>query len=271
MGNLPGVSVNFAITADGKIATRNFSPSTFTSPTDKRRMLELRARHDAVMVGAATLDADQMTLRLPARDLCAARNAAGKPPEPLRVILTQSGRLDPDAKVFRAGDQPPVVYTGNRMPAATRRRLESRTALEVMPSARLDPAVALAHLAGRHGVRRVLCEGGPRLLRSLLAGGLVDTLFLTVAPCIFGGRKAPTLTGVLPCPLPRSLAARLVSMEVMGGECFLEYRLLAPAGNVRRKNAKKPLHESADACLIAASSSDGSNRGVEQPGSSSGS
>jgi len=225
MGRLPVVAANFAITADGKIATRRFSSSTFTSPADKRRMLDIRARHDAILVGAATLTSDQMTLRLPDEALQAARERLGLPPEPIRAIVSTSGHVDPEARVFRTGGTPPTLYVGNQIPAATHRRLSDLARVVVMPGPTVSPGAVLADLAKHHRARRVLCEGGPRLLRSLLAEGLLHTLFLTLAPRIFGGAKAPTLTGVLPGSAPRSLSARRVAMEIIGSECFLEYRL----------------------------------------------
>ena len=73
----PFVTANFAITADGRISTRNLTPATFSSPRDKRRLLEIRAACDAILVGARTLSADSMTLGIPA-DLRAAREWLAK-------------------------------------------------------------------------------------------------------------------------------------------------------------------------------------------------
>ena len=91
----PFVTANFAVTADGRISTRNHTPSDFSSAADKRRLLEIRAACDAVLVGARTLAADTMTLGLPAEDLRAARRERGLPEMPLRVIerAASGGRL----------------------------------------------------------------------------------------------------------------------------------------------------------------------------------
>ena len=74
-------------------------------------------------------------------------------------------------------------------------------------------------------VRRVACEGGPILFRSMLEAGLVDELNLTIAPYLFGGAEAPTLTGLSKDFLPASVQCVMKSMRVLGDECFLTYRI----------------------------------------------
>ena len=79
-------------------------------------------------------------------------------------------------------------------------------------------------------VRRVACEGGAELFRSLLELHLVDQLNLTIAPYIFGGKTAPTLTGrSFDFLADGSIRCTLREMRVLGGECFLQYRLKYPA------------------------------------------
>jgi Pyrimidine reductase, riboflavin biosynthesis len=77
-------------------------------------------------------------------------------------------------------------------------------------------------------VKYVACEGGPALFRSLLEQGLVDQLNLTIAPFLFGGKNAPTLTGVNVDFLPRSVRCSLKEMRVVGDECFLTYSVRHP-------------------------------------------
>ena len=74
-------------------------------------------------------------------------------------------------------------------------------------------------------VKHVACEGGPALFRSLLEQGLVDQLNLTIAPFLFGGKNAPSLTGVSLDFLPRSIRCSLKEMRVVGDESFLTYRI----------------------------------------------
>lgn len=221
---LPPVSANFAISIDGKIAARGRGPTSFTSAADRRRMLELRAEADAILVGRGTLEADDMPLRLPARDLQAVRLRAGKPAEPLRVVFSNSGRLRKNPRIFRGG-APIVVFTTKAMPVSTRRWLEKVADVHIEPRARsVDVRRALSILARDYGVRAALCEGGAELFRSLVVAGLVRRLHVTFAPIVIGGADAPTLLGPARSSLlPRSIPLRLQSFRQVGVEGFATY------------------------------------------------
>jgi len=238
----PFVTANFAITADGRISTRKFTPSDFSSPRDKRRLLEIRAAGDAVLVGARTLAADKMTLGVPA-DLTA------RPP--LRVIVSNSGRIDPSLRIFQKCGAPIVIFTTRRMPASTRAALAAKADLFIHEIATVNLALALAILRGDYGIKRLVCEGGGTLLRSFAAAGLLDEIHLTLCPRIFGGRASPTLTGVPSSFLPKSVELRLIEMLREGDECFTRWRVLTPsphsarlrqAGSIRYGQEPKNIH-----------------------------
>jgi riboflavin biosynthesis pyrimidine reductase len=74
-------------------------------------------------------------------------------------------------------------------------------------------------------VRRLACEGGPTLFRALLQKHLIDQLNLTIAPYMFGGATAPTLTGLSNKFLPASVHCSLIKMHTIENECFLTYRI----------------------------------------------
>ena len=221
----PFVTANFAITADGKISTRNFTPADFSSPRDKRRLLEIRAACDAILIGARTLAADTMSLGIP-DDLRAARKKAGRPELPLRVVLSNSGRLDPKLRIFQKPGAPIVIFSTSRMPSRIWNALALKAEIHLHDSPAVDLALALATLRRTHRVRRLVCEGGGTLFRNLISAGLVDELHLTLCPRIFGGRGAPTLTGVASDFLPHSAGLRLIEMLPVGDECFTRWKVL---------------------------------------------
>jgi riboflavin-specific deaminase-like protein len=222
--NRPFVFAHFAITADGKISTHRRTPAQFTSASDKRRLQEVRAASDAILVGRGTLSADTMSMGLSAPDLRASRIARGCPPEPLRVIVSNAGRLKPDWKVFRRPAPPPIIFSTTRMPERVRTRLAAVADVFLFDRAEVDLLASLRILRSDFGVNRLVCEGGGELLRSLAALDLVDAIRLTVAPVVFGGFSAPTLTGAPGQFLIPQREFRIVRMAVVENECCLELR-----------------------------------------------
>ncbi len=225
----PVVEANFAMTVDGKISTRAYAPTGFTSARDKRRLLEIRARGDALLVGRRTLETDNMAMALPARDLREQRMREGRPAEPLRVIFSGRGKLDRGLKVFRTPGAPIVVFTTGSMPRTTRAWLERIADVRIAGRAggALDLGKALEVLRTDYNVGTAVCEGGPSLLRGLLARGFLDRIFVTFAPLVFGGADAPTLLGpAAGSLLGSSVRLRLEGFESAGGEGYATYRIL---------------------------------------------
>lgn len=116
------------------------------------------------------------------------------------------------------------------MPQKTQRSLSKRTTLHLSDSKTVDIAEMMETLRSKYKVRRLACEGGPTLFRSLLERGFVDQLNLTVAPYMFGGAKAPTLTGLNKEFLPATVHCSLINMRTIGEECFLTYRVKRQSG-----------------------------------------
>ena len=162
---------------------------------------------------------------LPEPRLRAERARRGQAAWPLRVIVSNSGRIGTDLRVFGENFSPILIYSTSRMPASVRKKLASRAALHLSDGAAVDLRGMLADLRSRYDVRRVVCEGGGALFRSLLEAGLIHELNLTLCPLIFGGEKAPSLTGLPGSFLPPGIRARIAEMKVAGGECFLRYVL----------------------------------------------
>lgn len=223
MRNRPFVTANFAITADGRISTRNHTPANFSSKRDKRRLVEIRAKCDAVMASAKTISSDNMTMGLPAEELRAARVEKGMAPYPTRVLLTNSGRISPDLRLFTKTFSPIVIFSTEQMPAELRGPLAEKATLHLHPGKRVDLHEMLRTLRKEHGIKRLVCEGGAQIFRALIETGLIDELNLTITPRIFGGKGAPTLTGLAGNYLPASTRLQLREFSPVEGECFLRY------------------------------------------------
>ena len=221
----PFVAATFAMTVDGKLTTKNRGTVDFTSRQDKRHLMRQRALGDAVLVGHTTLERDNVRLGIPHPDLRAQRIARGQPAYPIRVIVSNKGRINPSLNIFQTDFAQILIFSTTRMPRRIREQLRGKAILHLSESARIDLRQMLRQLRTEYGVKYVACEGGPALFRSLLELGLVDKLNLTITPFLFGGRKAPTLTGVNFDFLPHTVHCSLVNMEVLGEECFLTYHI----------------------------------------------
>jgi 5-amino-6-(5-phosphoribosylamino)uracil reductase len=219
------VAATFAMTIDGKITTRAFSPVDFTSREDKRHLLRQRSSGDAVLIGRSTLAHDNVRLGLPDPQMRAEREARGQAPYPLRVIVSNEGRIDPALKIFQTDFSPMLIFSTTRMPRKYQLALREKATLHLSEARSVDLVGMLQQLRSEYRVRKVACEGGAELFRSLLELQLVDRLNLTVAPYIFGGKTAPTLTGRGTAFLPASVYCSLVELRTVGDECFAQYRL----------------------------------------------
>jgi riboflavin-specific deaminase-like protein len=223
--NRPHVAVNFALTWDGRISTRNWTPSDFSSPRDKQRLLELRATGDALIVGRTTLEKEAMQMGLPDEALRAKRVQRGMAPYPIRVLVSNSGELNPLLPLFGFDFSPVLLFSTSRMPLLTRAAFEGKATLHLATGNQVDLSSMLATLRADYAVRRLICEGGSTLFRSLLEANFVDEINLTFCPRVFGGGAAPTLTGCAGAFLPAPRECRLERLEVIGEEAFARYRV----------------------------------------------
>jgi riboflavin-specific deaminase-like protein len=220
----PFVFATFAMTADGKVTTRSFAPVDFTSRQDKLHLFRQRALADAVLIGHTSLKRDNVRLGIPG-ELQQARIKGKKTPAPLRVIVSNKGRIDSRLKIFQSTTSPILIFSTTRMPKQTQAALKEKATLHLTKSDKIDLAAMLGTLRSKYNVRRLACEGGPTLFRALLERDLIDQLNLTIAPYMFGGAKAPTLTGLGKGFLPASVHCSLIDMRTIGDECFLTYRI----------------------------------------------
>jgi 5-amino-6-(5-phosphoribosylamino)uracil reductase len=214
----------FAMTADGKVTTKNFGPVDFTSRQDKLHLFRQRALADAVLLGHTSLERDNVRLGLPA-ELQEMRIKSGQTRSPLRVIVSNKGKIDNRLKIFQSDLSPIIIFSTKRMPRTNRKALQRKATLHLTDAQHVDLAVMLETLRNQYKVRTLACEGGPTLFRALLEEDLIDQLNLTIAPYMFGGATAPTLTGLSNKFLPASVHCSLMDMRTVRDECFLIYRI----------------------------------------------
>lgn len=198
------VRANFIGSIDGG-ATVAGKSGGLGGPGDRTLFMLLRALADVVLVGAGTVRVENYggaRLSVAQRQH---RRDCGQPEVPRLAIVTRSGRLDRDLRVFTDTELAPLVLTCSAAADDTRRRLAGHA--EVLDCSgddpgRVDEAAVLAALAER-GQYRVLTEGGPTLLGALIEHDLLDELCLTLAPYLVGGlaRRIATGPGELATPM----------------------------------------------------------------------
>lgn len=186
------VLVNAAMSADGKLSTRERRQVQISGEQDFARVDRLRARSDAVMVGVGTVLADDPSLTVDDPDLVAGREADGRAPQPARVVADSHARTPPDAGILD-DDAETFVLVAEAEPREHLRALEEVGAtLIVAGEERVDLPAALMELESQ-GVDSLMVEGGGELIFSLFEDKLVDRLTVYVGPVVIGGRSAPTL------------------------------------------------------------------------------
>ncbi|HEV7923923.1 MAG TPA: dihydrofolate reductase family protein [Verrucomicrobiae bacterium] len=218
--------LNAAMTADGKLAPASRHFEAFGGPRDYRHLLELRATADAVMAGARTVDLDRVNMGPGAVKYRRARLRRGLAEYNLRIIVSGSGTIDPEADIFRHRFSPIIILTSDRASLAKLRRLRTLAdEVKVCGKSEIDFPAALRWLRAKWKVKRLLCEGGGEVNGAMFQAGLVDEVHVTLCPLIFGGRNAPTLAdGAGVQRLAQAARLRLVSMKHNGDGLFLIYR-----------------------------------------------
>jgi 2,5-diamino-6-(ribosylamino)-4(3H)-pyrimidinone 5'-phosphate reductase len=223
----PRVLVNFASSIDGKITLApGLRKGAFTMSRhheDPRRMRQIRAMADAILIGAGNLRADDPDLAIDAKERMRRREARER--EPLRMVVTGAGQgIRPNQKMFDpALGGASFVLHSERMAAEAREKLAPVATLVTLGQRDVDIPRLLAWAAAERGVRTLLCEGGGILSAQLFAARAVDELFLTIAPRVLGGALAPTLAAGPGFSANEIPDATLGSIDRVGDELFLRY------------------------------------------------
>ena len=195
---------------DGRAAL-NGSAVGIGSTADKHLMRELRAEADVVLHGAGTVRADPLSARVP-HELSVQRVTRGLSEQPLGVIVTRSGNLPTEHPYY---DSPTLIYVVGDHDVPVRK-----------PTVEIRHIASVSDICGdlrARGVQRVLCEGGPTLNTALFQAGLVDEIFLTIAPKLFGGQDPLT---IVKGPSLGVIHLELRSLVELDGELFLKYGVL---------------------------------------------
>ena len=183
----PFVTLKLAGTLDGRIATASGESQWITGPEARRAVHMMRARHDAVLVGAGTLRADDPALSV---------RGLGITCQPVRIVVSRAVKLPLTSQLAQTARQSPVwICHGAEADVADWLALGAVSLPCAVRAGQVEPEAMMQALASA-GITRLFCEGGGMLAASLLGAGLVDDLVVMTAGCAIGAEGTPALAAM---------------------------------------------------------------------------
>jgi diaminohydroxyphosphoribosylaminopyrimidine deaminase/5-amino-6-(5-phosphoribosylamino)uracil reductase len=216
----PRVTLKLATSLDGRIATASGESRWITGPEARAAVHDMRAAHDAVLVGAQTALVDDPELT--------ARTDPPPPRQPLRVVLDTRLRLAPESRLLRTLAAGPVlIIAGRDADRAAKARLEAAGAKVALVARGLEGVelrAALAHLSEKESVARLFVEGGGAIAASFLAAGLVDRLEWFRAPLVLGAEARPGVGPLAIAALAKAPRFARVDLKEIGADIWESYQ-----------------------------------------------
>jgi riboflavin biosynthesis pyrimidine reductase len=216
-GERPYLIANFISSVDGRAAINGRS-GALGDDGDHAMFHGLREQVDCVLAGTGTLRTERYGRLVRTPERVQRRLAKGLAPTPLLCVITRSGRLPEDLPLLEDPESTVAIYSGAPVELSAAATI---TVTQLDPP-ELTPRSILRHLRAGHGVGSVLCEGGPTLFAGLVRAGVVDELFLTLAPKLAGGGTETAITAGPELPAPAGLT--LAWTLERAGSLFLRYR-----------------------------------------------
>ena len=221
----PYTAIQMVMTVDGAIKGPTDEYWPISLEADQRTFRRFRMHFDAVLHGARTLGM-RIDRYMWSAELQRERQKRGLHEPPLFIVVSNSGQIDPNDRVFQRRSYPIAPLVVVPEVAEVTEDLAAVAEIVRVGNERVDLEGLMRYLAAERGVRRLVCEGGAILNYHMLAAGLVDEFFITVTPSIIGERRPRTaVEGAVAWPSDHVQRLRLVSTTTRGCEVFLRYRI----------------------------------------------
>jgi 2,5-diamino-6-(ribosylamino)-4(3H)-pyrimidinone 5'-phosphate reductase len=188
----PYVVVNVAMSADGKLSTRERRQVRISGKQDFTRVDRLKAGSDAVMIGIGTVLADDPSLTVKGEECLRHRKDKGVPEHPARIVVDSRARIPLDAAILHKGSGIRIVAVSDMADPARVAALKSYATVIRAGTEEVDLGILMDEL-GAMGIHRLMVEGGGELIAGLIRAGLIDEIYTFIGNLIIGGKDAPTL------------------------------------------------------------------------------
>lgn len=188
----PFIFINSAMSADGKISTKERKQVRISGNIDFDRMDSLRAGSDAIMVGIGTVLADDPSLTVKSDQRKLDRKNAGLCENPIRVIIDSEARTPIEADIFKKGEGGRIIVVSESAHKDRIEKLQEKATIVIAGENKIDLKHAMQKLK-EMGVNRLMVEGGATINWGMISAGLVDEIYTFVGNLIIGGKNAPTL------------------------------------------------------------------------------
>jgi 2,5-diamino-6-(ribosylamino)-4(3H)-pyrimidinone 5'-phosphate reductase len=187
----PYVVVNVAMSADGKISTRERRQVKISGRQDFVRVDRLKAGSDAVMVGIGTVLADDPSLTVKSEECRTRRMNRGVDEHPVRIVVDSTARIPLEASILHKGAGKRIVAVSCRADPRKIAALQKEVTVIISGENEVD-LITLMDKLGEMGIQRVMVEGGGTLIAGLISAGLVNEIYTFIGNMIIGGKDSPT-------------------------------------------------------------------------------
>ncbi len=225
----PDTTVILAMTADGKISDYKRSPARFGSPQDKVHLEEQVALVDAVLFGAGTLRAYGTTLPITNPQLLQQRRQQHLPAQPIQIVVSASGQFSSKLRFFSQPVPRWLITTTEGAKSWQRQQFDQILVADLI---QLNSWQTIFKQLKELGINRLAVLGGGELVASLLTENLIDQLWLTICPVIFGGKDAPTPVEGEGFLATQASNLELVEVKQIEQEVFLHYLVKRSLGDL---------------------------------------
>ncbi|WNY24593.1 2,5-diamino-6-(ribosylamino)-4(3H)-pyrimidinone 5'-phosphate reductase [Methanolapillus millepedarum] len=225
----PFILINSAMSADGKLSTKERKQVKISGKADFDRVDALRASSDAIMVGIGTMLSDNPSLTVKSEKRRKERTLAGKDENPVRIVADSQAKTPVDADIFKKGSGKKIIVVSKTAPSEKVNALLKNPDTKVIVadpvgSGRVD-LTEMAKLLKKEGIEKLMVEGGATLNEGLLAAGLVDEINIFIGNMIIGGKNAPTFADGSGFSENNLLKLELISFEKIEDGILLKWKV----------------------------------------------